>query len=79
MSRIKKFFLIVPPKNKRIRFVRVRFGIIVFLIIIFLGGVAGFLIPFNAFTLDVVKLNQKKHLTEQNKKLFFKIRNNSKR
>jgi murein DD-endopeptidase MepM/ murein hydrolase activator NlpD len=70
----KKRFLVIPSKNKRIRYIRIRFSIIIIFIIILLGGVAGFFIPFSAFTLNVVELNQKKHLTEQNRKLLSKIR-----
>ncbi len=68
-------FLAIPPKHKRARYFRVRVGIIIFFLIIFLGGVAGFFIPFNALTLDVVELNQKNHTMGQNKKLLSKIRN----
>ncbi len=68
-------FLAVPPKDKRIQHYRVRFSMIVFVGIIILGGIAGFLIPFNALTLDVVELNQKKHLTDQNLKLLARIKN----
>jgi len=73
----KKNFLVIPSKNKRIRYIRIRFSIIIFFIIILLGGVAGFFIPFSSFTLDVVELNENKHLTEQNRKLLSKIRNMS--
>ncbi len=75
MSKKVVSFLAIPPKHKRARYLRIRIGIIIFLLIIFLGGVAGFFIPFNALTLDVVELNQKKHTMDQNKKLLTKIRN----
>jgi murein DD-endopeptidase MepM/ murein hydrolase activator NlpD len=68
-----KFFIIIPPNNKRIRYIRIRLSIIILIILFFLGGVAGFLIPFNSLTLDEVEINQKKHLTVQNKKLQKKI------
>lgn len=70
----KKFFLVIPEKYKRIRSIRIRFSIIVIFIVFLLGGVAGFFIPFNTSTLEVVELNQKKHLTDQNRKLLSKIR-----
>ncbi len=73
--RKKKFFLVIPKKHKRIRYLRIRFSIIIFFIVILLGGVAGYFIPFNSSPLDVVELNQKKHLTDQNRKLLSKIRN----
>ncbi len=66
--------LAIPPKGKRTRYFKFRLSLIIFLGIVFLGGVAGFFIPFNALTLDVVQLNQKKNLTEQNRKLLEKIR-----
>lgn len=66
--------LAIPPKNKRGRYIRFRFSVLIFLGIIFLGGVAGFFIPFNALTLDVVEVNQKRNITDQNRKLLGKIR-----
>ncbi|GAG15514.1 unnamed protein product, partial [marine sediment metagenome] len=67
--------LAIPPGYKRIRYFRIRLSIIIFFFIVFIGGVAGFFIPFNTLTLDVVEMNQKKHLTAQNRKLLSKIRN----
>lgn len=67
--------VVIPPKDKRVRYIRIRFGIIIFFFIVFLGGVAGFFLPFNALTLDVVEINQKRNLTNHNKKLLSKIRN----
>ena len=67
-------FFLVPPDNERPRFIRIRFGIIIFLIVFLLGGVAAFFIPFNTLTLDIVEVNQKKNLTDQNRKLLEKIR-----
>lgn len=75
MSKKIRSLLAVPPENKRVRYIRIRFGIILFFFIIFIGGVGGFFLPFNALTLDVVELNQRKNLTDQNKKLLSKIRN----
>lgn len=67
--------LAIPPKHKRVRYIRIRFSIILFFLIVFLGGVAGFFLPFNTLTLDVVEVNQKRNLTDQNRKLLSKIRN----
>lgn len=75
MPRKIRSLLAVPPKHKRVRYIRIRFGVIIFFFIVFIGGVAGFFLPFNALTLDVVELNQKRNLTDQNKKLLSKIRN----
>ncbi len=75
MPKKKISFLAIPPKHERVRYVRIRFGVIVFVLIIFLGGITGFFIPFNSLSLDVVELNQKKQLTDQNRKLLIKIRN----
>ncbi len=71
---IKRFFVLVPPRQKRIRYIRIRFGVIVALFILLVGGITGFFIPFNAFTPDVVELNQKNYLTDQNRTLLSKIR-----
>jgi murein DD-endopeptidase MepM/ murein hydrolase activator NlpD len=68
-----KALLIVPPFSKRVRFVRIRFFVVVMVFIFLLAGLAGYFIPFNNFTLDVVEQNQQKNLTEQNHKLFQKI------
>ena len=75
MPKKARFLLAVPPKHKRVRYIRIRFGIILFFLVVFLGGVAGFFLPFNILTLDVVEVNQKRNLTEQNRKLLSKIRN----
>jgi murein DD-endopeptidase MepM/ murein hydrolase activator NlpD len=37
--------------------------------VVVVAGLAGYFIPFNGFTLDVVKQNQERNLEEQNKKL----------
>ena len=67
--------IVIPPQGKRVRFFRIRFSIILLLFIVFFGGVAGFFLPFNTLTLDVVEINQKRNLTSYNKKLLSKIRN----
>jgi hypothetical protein len=69
-----KYLLIVPPKYKRVLNFRIRLIVIVLFLIIFLGGVAGFLLPVNTLSLDVVEVNQKKNITAQNKTLLSKIR-----
>ncbi len=71
----KKFLLLIPPKHKRIRYVRIRFPIIIFFIVIFVIGIFGLFIPLDTYTFDVIEINQKKHLTELNKKLLYRIRN----
>lgn len=76
MSLRKKVLLIIPPSHLRVRYLRIRVSIIVLIFVfIFLGAIARFLVPFNTLSLDVVEVNQKKNLTEQNIKLLTKIRN----
>jgi murein DD-endopeptidase MepM/ murein hydrolase activator NlpD len=65
--------VIIPPKNARIRLIRIRAGVILGVCIVVMAGFAGYFIPFNSLTLDVVEQNQKKNLAEQNKKLLFRI------
>jgi len=69
-----KYLLIVPPKNRRILNFRLRLVVLVFLLVIFSGGIAGFLLPINTLSPDVVEENQRKNITAQNKKLLSKIR-----
>lgn len=73
MPKNRKTILIIPPKGSRARAVRVRGGVMIFLLLIFIGGFAGYFIPFNSLTLDVVEQNQKKNLTVQNQKLLHKM------
>lgn len=78
MLKKRKSLVIIPPNSKRIRYLRIRLSIFVFLGIIFLIGITGFFLPFNSLSLDVVEINQKRNLTDQNIKLLSKIRNMSK-
>ncbi|MFP4417414.1 MAG: M23 family metallopeptidase [Fibrobacterota bacterium] len=52
---------------------RVRVSVLIVMSLLLVGGFAGYFIPFNNYTLDVVEQNQKKNLTEQNKKLLQRI------
>jgi murein DD-endopeptidase MepM/ murein hydrolase activator NlpD len=69
-----KEIIIVPPGGKGVRIVHVPRGLIVFFLILIFCGFAGYFIPFNNFTLDVVEKNQKHNLDEQNKRLLSEIR-----
>lgn len=73
MTRKHRSILIVPPRHARTRMMRVRVSVLVVLFLLLISGFAGYFIPFNNYTLDVVEQNQKKNLTEQNKKLLHRI------
>jgi murein DD-endopeptidase MepM/ murein hydrolase activator NlpD len=73
-NRNKKEILLVPPGGSKVRTVNVPRKLIVFCFIVIAAGFAGYFIPFNNFTIDVVKQNQKKNLENQNKKLLAIIR-----
>jgi len=66
--------LIVPPGGSRIRTIRLRAGLLLFLLLVIVGGFAGYFIPFNNFTIDVVEQNRQKNLEDQNNKLLSAIR-----
>jgi|GEM_PF-630856 murein DD-endopeptidase MepM/ murein hydrolase activator NlpD len=70
----RKAILIVPPNGKGVRTIRIPQGIIIFFAVLLCCGFAGYFIPFNNFTLDVVETNQKRNLDEQNKRLVSAIR-----
>ncbi len=69
-----KAILIVPPNSSGIRNIRIPRWVFIFLIVLICCGFAGYFIPFNSFTLDVVEKNQNRNLDDQNKKLFSYIR-----
>ncbi len=73
MAKDRRSILIVPPSGARIRFMRIRVGLVIVLCLFLLAGFVGYFIPFNSLTLDVVEQNQKKNLDEQNKKLLLRI------
>jgi Peptidase family M23 len=73
-DRKRKAILIVPPNGSGIRNIRVPGWVFIILIILICCGFAGYFIPFNNFTLDVVEKNQKRNLDDQNKKLISYIR-----
>ncbi|MBD3346286.1 MAG: peptidoglycan DD-metalloendopeptidase family protein [Chitinivibrionales bacterium] len=66
--------VIIPPRAGRIKSLRVRISFLVFLSALMLVGFAGYFIPFNSFSLDIVEENQKKNLAAQNVKLLHRIR-----
>jgi murein DD-endopeptidase MepM/ murein hydrolase activator NlpD len=66
--------LLVPPGGSKIRTFRLRGGFLLFVIIVIAGGFAGYFIPFNSFTIDVVEQNRQTNLETQNKKLLLAIR-----
>jgi murein DD-endopeptidase MepM/ murein hydrolase activator NlpD len=64
---------IVPEGKARTRYFRIRAIAVVAVLLVCLGGFAGYFIPFNSLTVDAVEQNQKKNLAEQNRKLFKRI------
>jgi|WetSurMetagenome_2_1015567.scaffolds.fasta_scaffold01661_11 murein DD-endopeptidase MepM/ murein hydrolase activator NlpD len=68
-NRRSKGILLVPPGGARVRTIRVSWIFVAALCVIVVAGFAGYFIPFNEFTLDVVKQNQERNLEKQNKKL----------
>lgn len=73
MLRSKKTVMLVPPGGRRIRYVRIRLAFLVTVMILLIAGFAGYFIPFNNFAPDVVELNQKRNLEQQNRKLLERI------
>jgi murein DD-endopeptidase MepM/ murein hydrolase activator NlpD len=73
-NREKKEILLVPPGGSKVRTVKIHRKLIVLCFIVVTAGFAGYFIPFNSFTIDVVKQNQKKNLENQNNKLLSIIR-----
>ena len=73
-QRKRKAILIVPPNSSGIRNIRVPGWFFIFLAVLICFGFAGYFIPFNSFTLDVVEQNQKRNLDDQNIKLLSYIR-----
>jgi murein DD-endopeptidase MepM/ murein hydrolase activator NlpD len=66
--------LLVPPGGEQIRTIRLHGGLLLFLVLVIAGGFAGYFIPFNSFSIDVVEQNRQKNLETQNKKLLSAIR-----
>jgi murein DD-endopeptidase MepM/ murein hydrolase activator NlpD len=66
--------LLVPPGGSKIHTIRLRGGLLLFCVIVIAGGFAGYFIPFNSFSMDVVEQNRQKNLENQNKKLLSAIR-----
>jgi murein DD-endopeptidase MepM/ murein hydrolase activator NlpD len=65
---------LVPPGGSRIRSFRLRGGILLFTVLVIAGGFAGYFIPFNSLTIDVVEQNRRKNLETENDKLLLAIR-----
>lgn len=69
----KKTILIVPPQGSAVKAIRIRLSVAVALFVLVTIGFAGYFIPFNSLTLNVVEQNQKKNLSDQNKSLLQRI------
>ncbi len=68
-NRKKKVILLVPPGGSKIKTVGVPWKLLAVAFVVLAAGFAGYLIPFNSFTLDVVKQNQERNLESQNREL----------
>ncbi|HUI92252.1 MAG TPA: M23 family metallopeptidase [Chitinivibrionales bacterium] len=66
----RKEILLVPPGGSKVRPVHVPRRLVAFCFIVIAAGFAGYFIPFNSFSIDVVQRNQQKNLENQNKKLW---------
>jgi murein DD-endopeptidase MepM/ murein hydrolase activator NlpD len=69
----RRTILFVPPRGLRIKPFKIRLSVAIIVFALILAGFAGYFIPFDSFTLNVVEQNQKKNLREQNKALLQKI------
>jgi murein DD-endopeptidase MepM/ murein hydrolase activator NlpD len=69
----RRTILIIPPRGVPLKAFRIRLSVAIIFFVIVVIGVAGFFIPINTLTNDVVEQNQRKNLTEQNKALLQKI------
>jgi murein DD-endopeptidase MepM/ murein hydrolase activator NlpD len=68
-NRKRRAALLVPPDGAKVRTVAVPWKLLIAAFVLVIAGFAGYFIPFNGFTLDVVKQNQERNLEEQNAKL----------
>jgi murein DD-endopeptidase MepM/ murein hydrolase activator NlpD len=66
--------LVLPPGSGRVRTVHVPGSFIIIFCSLIGLGFAGYFIPFNSFSLDVLEKNQKRNLDEQNIRLMQAIR-----
>jgi len=69
-----KEIIIVPPSGQGINVIHIHRGIIFFFVFLIILGFAGYFIPFNNFTIDVIEKNHKHNLDEQNRRLLSEIR-----
>jgi len=66
--------LLVPPGGKTVKTLLIRRGFIALIVLVLAGGFAGYFIPLNSFSVDVVEQNRKTNLENQNKRLQSAIR-----
>ena len=62
--------LIVPPRGTPAKAIKIRLSVAVAFMVLVTIGFAGYFIPFNSFTLNIVEQNQQKNLTDQNRAYF---------
>jgi murein DD-endopeptidase MepM/ murein hydrolase activator NlpD len=65
----KASILLVPPQGSRVKTVRVRFWMMLLVVLMVAAGVAGFFVPVERLILTTQELDQKNYLEEQNKRL----------
>jgi murein DD-endopeptidase MepM/ murein hydrolase activator NlpD len=66
--------MVLPPGSGKIRTIHVPKSFLIIFVCLIILGFAGYFIPFNSFTLDVIETNQKRNLDDQNKSLLQSIR-----
>lgn len=69
----KRHVVVIPPFGRRVRLLRIRLSLCIGVAAVLLAGFSGYFLPYNHFALDVVELNQKRNLAEQNKMLLERI------
>ncbi len=70
----RRTIVILPPRGTRIPTLRIRVSLLVFIAVVLCAGFAGYFIPFNSLTLDLIQQNQKRNLSQQNVALLGSIR-----
>ncbi|NLP02150.1 MAG: M23 family metallopeptidase [Fibrobacter sp.] len=68
-----KTILIVPPRGTPAKAIKIRLSVAVAFMVLVTIGFAGYFIPFNSFTLNIVEQNQQKNLTDQNRALLQRV------
>jgi murein DD-endopeptidase MepM/ murein hydrolase activator NlpD len=73
MGKRHRAFLVIPPGDSRIRYIRIRISIIVALIVICLAGIAAWFLPYDRLSVGANEQTYRRNLIEQNEKLLLKL------